>query len=107
MPKITQVNGLGRMGQQRGNEQIRRKDAIASHFKTITLTKSLRSSTLKVMNQTVFGGATHADLMPFIDADTLIVIGTPCRNIAALKAEYSVLTGLHPDSEDRGLTVHG
>ena len=36
----------------------------------------------------------------FAAAKTFVVTGTPCPNIAALKSEYAVLTGLHPDEDD-------
>jgi hypothetical protein len=101
MPKITQVTGLGRMGQQRGEEQSRRKDAIVSHIKTDSPNKIVKVIDFKGNESDGIWWRDSRGSNAFTDADTLIVIGTPCQNLAALKAEYSVLTGLHLASEDQ------
>jgi hypothetical protein len=101
MPKITKLTGLGRMGQQRGEEQTRRKDAIVSHIKTSNPNKIVKVIDFKGNESDGIWWRDSRGSNAFIDADTLIVIGTPCRNIAALKAEYSVLKDSHPDSEDQ------
>ena len=100
MPKITQITDLGRMGKQRGEDQTRRKDAIVSHLKTNNPNKIVKVIDFKGNESDGIWWRDSRGSNAFKDADILIIIGTPCRNIAALKAEYSVLTGLHPDSEN-------
>lgn len=101
MAKIIQVEDLGRMGKQRGNEQTRRKDAIISHIKTNTPNKITKVIDFKGNEADGAWWRDSRGSNNFADADKLIIVGTPCRNIAALKAEYSVLTGLHPDKDDQ------
>jgi hypothetical protein len=100
MPTICQVADIGRMTMQRGSEQQRKAEAIAAHLKNID------PSTM-VIDFKKF--ADSADGIWFRDsrgsndfstAKTFVVTGTPCPNIAALKSEYVVLTGLHPNDDD-------
>ena len=101
MPKIIQVSDLGRMGIQRGKEQTRRKDAIVSHIKTNNPNKIVKTIDFKGNEADGAWWRDSRGSNNFADADILIIGGTPCRNIAALKAKYSVLTGLHPDKDDQ------
>ncbi|ELS31923.1 hypothetical protein Pse7429DRAFT_3317 [Pseudanabaena biceps PCC 7429] len=36
----------------------------------------------------------------FKDAKTFVIVGTPCANIAMLRADYVAMTGLHPVDKD-------
>jgi hypothetical protein len=101
MPKIIQVSDLGRMAKQRGNEQTRRKDAIISHIKTDNPNKIVKIIDFKGNEADGVWWRDSRGSNNFADADIFIVVGTPCQNLAALKAEYSVLTGLHPDKDDQ------
>ena len=99
MPTIYQVNDIGRLGMQRGNEQTRQAEAIASHLRNV-------DPTTKVIDFKKFDtdGAWFRDSRgsnDFKDVNTFVVTGTPCQNIAALKAEFAVLTGLHPSDQDQ------
>jgi len=100
MPTIFQVADIGRMTMQRGSEQQRKAQAIATHLKNID------PSTM-VIDFKKF--ADYTDGIWFRDsrgsndfstAKTFVVTGTPCPNIAALKSEYVVLTGLHLNDDD-------
>ncbi|WP_126391407.1 hypothetical protein [Pseudanabaena sp. ABRG5-3] len=100
MPTIYQVTNLGRMGMQRGNEQIRKAAAIALHLQQV-------DPTTKIIDFKKF--ADHDDGVwfrdsrgsnDFKDVHTLIINGTPCPNLAALRAEFATLTGLHPETDD-------
>ncbi|MFN5388855.1 MAG: hypothetical protein ACK5VA_12885 [Pseudanabaena sp.] len=99
MPTIYQVADIGRLGMQRGNEQTRQAEAIASHLCTM-------DQTTKIIDFKKFDadGAWFRDSRgsnDFKDAKTFVVTGTPCQNIAALKAEFVILTGFHPEEEDQ------
>ncbi len=102
MPTIYQVADIGRLGMQRGNEQTRQAEAIASHLCAIDPTT--KSIDFKKFDA---DGAWFRDSRgsnDFKDAKTFVVTGTPCQNIAALKAEFVVLTGFHPEEEDQAFT---
>ena len=103
MAMVIQVPDLGRMGKQRGNEQTKRKDAIISQIKTNNPNKIAKVIDFKGNEADGAWWRDSRGSNNFADADKLIIVGTPCRNIAALKAEYSVLTGLHPDKDDLDL----
>lgn len=98
---LTQVNDLGRLGMQRGNHQQQRAAAIVTHYQT-------QSPSAKVIDFKKFAtagmGAWWRDSRgrnDFEQDHTLILIGTPCRNLADLLAEYAILTDCH-DLDDPG-----
>ncbi|MBD2175316.1 hypothetical protein H6F42_00100 [Pseudanabaena sp. FACHB-1998] len=99
-PNIYQVTDIGRMTMQRGNEQTRQAQAIIDHLKqTEPSTKVIDFKKFKDYAD----GAWFRDSRgsnDFIEAKNLVIVGTPCPNIAALKAEYVVLTGSHPLEKD-------
>ena len=91
---LTQIYDLGRLGQQRGKEQEERVDILENHY------ASLPEKTY-VIDFKKFGaeGAWWRDsrgVNDFQDADRLMLIGTPCRNLATIEAEYHILTGRSP-----------
>ncbi|MBD2092575.1 hypothetical protein H6F67_22255 [Microcoleus sp. FACHB-1515] len=98
---VTQVTDLGRMGMQRGADQQRRAAAIASHYQQLDpTTKAIDFKRLADESM----GAWWRDsrgVNDFETTKTLILIGTPCRNLSDLQAEYAILTGCH-DANDAG-----
>jgi len=91
---ITQVTDLGRMGMQRGKDQQQRASAIMAHYQAI-------DPQTKVIDFKRFVdegmGAWWRDsrgVNDFTETKTLILVGTPCRNLADLRAEFAVLTGV-------------
>ncbi|BBC26867.1 hypothetical protein [Pseudanabaena sp. ABRG5-3] len=105
MPSIYQVADIGRMTMQRGQEQSRQAQAIVEHFKQID--PSTKVIDFKKFQENA-DGAWFRDSRgsnDFIDTKTLIVTGTPCPNISALRAEYVVLTGVHPEAEDESFAA--
>ena len=98
-PVIFQVANIGRMGMQRGKEQTRQAEAIASHLRDLDPTTKV----IDFKKFTTADGVWFRDSRgsnDFKDAKTFVVTGTPCSNIAALRAEYAVLTGSHPTDSD-------
>ncbi len=100
--KITQVIDLGRMGVQRGADQQKRANAIVTHYLEI-------DSAAKVIDFKKFAeegmGVWWRDSRgtnDFEQVSRLILIGTPCRNLADLQAEYAVLDGSFPGENDPG-----
>ncbi|ELS31087.1 MULTISPECIES: hypothetical protein [Pseudanabaena] len=100
MPEIFQVNDLGRLGMQRSQDQNRRVKAIVDHL-------SLADPSTKVIDFKRFAmddqGVWFRDSRgsnDFKNAKTFVIIGTPCANIAVLRAMFVSLTGLHPRDGD-------
>lgn len=104
--RIIQVTDLGRMGMNRGEDQKRRAAAIVAHFQQ-------QDSTTRVIDFKKFvedgSGVWWRDsrgVNDFLNCKTLILIGTPCQNLADLQAEYSTLTGTFPKQEDEGFRAY-
>ncbi|WP_156805109.1 hypothetical protein [Synechococcus sp. PCC 6312] len=96
--KITQIADLGRMGMQRGQEQMRRLAALISHYRA-------QDATTKLIDFKKFSGegdgAWWRDSRgsnDFLNVKTLVLVGPPCRNLNDLAAEFKVMTG-HCDIE--------
>ncbi|NMF61174.1 hypothetical protein [Pseudanabaena yagii] len=100
MPTIFQVTDIGRMTMQRGAEQQRKAEAIATHLKTIDPSTMVIDFKKFADNADGIWFRDSRGSNDFATAKTFVVTGTPCPNIAALKSEYAVLTGLHPDEDD-------
>lgn len=96
---LIQIVDLGRMGMQRGNDQERRKEALIKHYKEL-------DPNAKVFDflKNNADGAWWRDsrgVNDFIRIYTLILVGTPCRNLADLKAEWACLTGAFPEDDNQ------
>ena len=99
--KITQVHDLGRLGMQRGAEQQRRAAAIVAHYQTLdATTKAIDFKRCADEGMGVWWRDSRGT-NDFLTCTTLVLIGTPCRNLASLQAEYGILTGCY-DLEDAG-----
>lgn len=90
-----QVSDLGRLGMQRGNDQSRRATAIVDYLRQT-------DSSTKVIDFKKFAadGAWWRDSRgsnAFQTINTLVLVGTPCQNLAALQARWFTLTGQHPE----------
>ncbi|MBD1864883.1 hypothetical protein [Trichocoleus sp. FACHB-46] len=93
--RLLQVTDTGRMGMQRGKDQQRRTAAILNYYQT-------KDSKIQVIDFKRFAnqnmGAWWRDsrgVNDFEEITTLILVGTPCRNLGDLLAEYGILSGCH------------
>ncbi|HHP7244300.1 MAG TPA: hypothetical protein ACFE0H_06405, partial [Elainellaceae cyanobacterium] len=96
---VTQVTDLGRMGMQRGQQQQQRAKILIEHYKQ-------RDPTTKVIDFKKYhgDGAWWRDsrgVNDFTEINTLILVGTPCRNIIDQADEYAILTGTY-DLDNQG-----
>lgn len=98
--EYTQVAGMGRLGQQRGNEQQRRATAVVDALKAKS---PVDTGVIRFKRYAEDGDYRH-----FIESrgvnnaenlNTLIVDGIPCDNLESLAAEFSCLYGHAPGSE--------
>jgi hypothetical protein len=110
IPPIFQVNNLGRLGIQRREEQMSRVNAIIAHLKNldpstqfIDFKKFTKSEALPCSDYGVWFRDSRGS-NDFKNAKTLVIVGTPCANIAMLRAEYVALTGLRPQDKDPAFT---
>jgi hypothetical protein len=101
MPKIYQVNNLGRLGMQRREEKTAKVEAIIARL--TELDPTTRVIDFKKFAKSDAHGFWFRDSRgsnDFKSAKTFVIVGTPCANIAMLRAEYVALTGLHPIDKD-------
>ena len=99
--KIIQVADLGRMGRQRGADQQQRAKAIVAYYQgQDPTTKVVDFKDSAEEGWGVWWRDTRGT-NDFEEVKRLILVGTPCRNLADLLAEYGILTGIH-DPEDLG-----
>ena len=101
---LIQVSDIGRAGMSRGGDQLKRTGAITQHYQQ-------QDKTTRVMDYKKFeaDGAWWRDsrgVNDFLEVQTLILIGAPCRNLNDLAAEFAVVTGSYP-SEDEALVLSG
>lgn len=92
--EIVQVMDLGRLGQQRGKDQMQRATAIMSHYRTADPDGTQVIDFKKYAEDG--DGAWWVDSRgtnDFQSARTLILTGTPCTNLADLQAKFAILTG--------------
>ncbi|NJL91767.1 MAG: hypothetical protein HC916_19815 [Coleofasciculaceae cyanobacterium SM2_1_6] len=92
--EILKIEDLGRLGMQRGADQDRRVEAVVNHYRSV-------DPTTKVIDFKKFSqdGAWWRDSRgsnDFKDCNTLVLVGTPSRNVEAVRAEYLAL-GNNPD----------
>ncbi|MBD2082894.1 hypothetical protein [Leptolyngbya sp. FACHB-17] len=97
---LIQVTDVGRLGMQRGAEQQRRVNEIIAHYQQ-------QDQSTKVIDFKKFAtqgaGCWWRDsrgVNDFEQTTRLILIGTPCRNLADLQAEYAICTGTQPQDDD-------
>ncbi|NJL54780.1 hypothetical protein HC928_05970 [bacterium] len=97
---LTQVTGLGRLGQQRGKEQQARAKAVIDHYRQ-------SRSDLAVIRLKRYAQA--GDRRWFVDSrgsndlqtrKSLLIEGPPCPNLEALKAEFTCIYRQVPGEND-------
>jgi hypothetical protein len=101
MPQIFQVHNLGRLGLQRREEKTAKVEAIIAHL--TSLDPTTRVIDFKKFANSDAHGFWFRDSRgsnDFKDAKTFVIVGTPCANIAMLRADYVAMTGLHPIDKD-------
>jgi len=101
MPQIFQVHNLGRLGMQRREEKTAKVEAIINHL--TSLDPTTRVIDFKKFAKSDAHGFWFRDSRgsnDFKNAKTFVIVGTPCANIAMLRADYVAMTGLHPIDKD-------
>jgi hypothetical protein len=96
--ELIQVTDIGRAGMNRGGDQVKRTGAIVWHFRD-------EDSSTKVIDFKKFDadGAWWRDsrgVNDFLEVKTLVLVGTPCRNLFDLSAEFAIVSGRSPGEDD-------
>ncbi|ABW32323.1 hypothetical protein [Acaryochloris marina] len=97
--EVIQVTDMGRVGMSRGGDQTKRIDALVKHY------QELDAASTKTIDFKKFekDGAWWRDsrgVNDFLNVQTLILVGTPCRNLNDLAAEFAMVCGHYPDEEE-------
>ncbi len=100
MPEIFQVHNLGRLGMQRREEKTAKVEAIINHLTSLDPTTKVIDFKKFAKSQDGFWFRDSRGSNDFKDAKTFVIVGTPCANIAMLRADYVAMTGLHPVDKD-------
>ncbi|QUY45673.1 hypothetical protein I1H34_28020 (plasmid) [Acaryochloris marina S15] len=102
--EIIQVKDMGRMGMSRGGDQVKRTAALAGHY------RDMDQETTRVLDFKRFeeDGAWWRDsrgVNDFLTVQTLVLVGTPCRNLNDLAAEFAIVCGYYPEDDDPEFTA--
>ena len=102
MPQIYQVSNLGRLGAQRSTSQTNKVEAIIKHLTALDPTTKVidfKRFTKEAADRGVWFRDSRGS-NDFKGAKTFVIVGTPCANIAMLRADFVALTGLQPMDKD-------
>jgi hypothetical protein len=96
--EIIQVTDIGRAGMKRGGDQMKRSGAICRHYRE-------EDASTQVIDFKCYkaDGAWWRDsrgVNDFLSVSTLVLVGTPCRNLLDLSAEFAIVSGRFPGGED-------
>ena len=94
---ITQVVDMGRMGQQRGEDKLRRLEALIQHYRAMDPTTAVID--FKKFEADGAWWRESRGVNDFTDCNTLVLAGTPCPNLNSVRATYVTLTG---DTDENG-----
>jgi hypothetical protein len=97
---LIQVTDLGRLGVQRGNQQHQRVSAIVAHYQQQDATTQVIDFKKFALESSGCWWRDSRGINDFEGTTRLILVGTPCRNVADLQAEYGVLVGQYPQDDD-------
>lgn len=96
--EIIQVGDVGRLGMQRGGDQMKRTGALSRYFR-----EDDASTRLLDFKNFEADGAWWRDsrgVNDFLSVKTLVLIGTPCRNLFDLGAEFAIVCGRFASDDD-------
>ena len=96
--ELIQVSDIGRAGMSRGGDQLKRTAAIVKHYQA--LDESTRVLDYKKFEADGAWWRDSRGVNDFLEVQTLILIGAPCRNLNDLAAEFAVVTGSYPSEDD-------
>ena len=100
-PPIFQVDNLKRLGMQRRDDKMAKVEAIVARLTELDpTTKVIDFKKFAKSDAHGFWFRDSRGSNDFKSAKTFVIVGTPCANIAMLRADYVAMTGLHPIKKD-------
>jgi hypothetical protein len=96
--EVIQVPDVGRLGMQRGGDQKKRTGALSQFFHE----DDASTRTIDFKNQNADGAwwRDSRGVNDFLSVRTLVLIGTPCRNLFDLGAEFTIVSGRFASDDD-------
>jgi hypothetical protein len=96
--EVIQVGDVGRLGMSRGGDQLKRTGALSQFFRD----DDISTRTIDFKNQNADGAwwRDSRGVNDFLSVKTLVLIGTPCRNLFDLGAEFAIVSGRFADDDD-------
>ena len=101
--EVIQVKDLGRVGMSRGGDQLKRIDALAQHYRDLDAETS-RTIDFKQYERDGAWWRDSRGVNDFLAVQTLVLVGTPCRNLNDLAAEFAIVCGYYPEDDDLAFT---
>jgi hypothetical protein len=96
--EIIQVTDIGRAGMSRGGDQVKRTGAIVRHYREDD--PSTRVIDFKKFDADGAWWRDSRGVNDFLAVQTLVLVGTPCRNLFDLSAEFVIVSGRFPGEDD-------
>jgi hypothetical protein len=96
--EVIQVSDVGRLGMQRGGDQLKRTGALSRFFHE----DDASTRTIDFKNQNADGAwwRDSRGVNDFLSVKTLVLIGTPCQNLFDLGAEFAIVSGRFASDDD-------
>ena len=97
--ELIQVKDMGRVGMSRGGDQTKRIGALAQHYQDLDAVNT-RTIDFKKFEKDGAWWRDSRGVNDFLTVQTLVLVGTPCRNLNDLAAEFAIVCGYYPEEED-------
>ena len=102
--EVIQVKDMGRVGMSRGGDQTKRIGALAQHYQDLDAVNT-RTIDFKQYERDGAWWRDSRGVNDFLTVQTLVLVGTPCRNLNDLAAEFAIVCGYYPEDDDPEFTA--
>ncbi|QUY45667.1 hypothetical protein I1H34_27740 (plasmid) [Acaryochloris marina S15] len=102
--EVIQVKDMGRVGMSRGGDQTKRIGALAQHYQDLDAVNT-RTIDFKKFEKDGAWWRDSRGVNDFLTVQTLVLVGTPCRNLNDLAAEFAIVCGYYPEDDDPQFTA--
>ena len=97
--EVIQVKDMGRVGMSRGGDQTKRIGALAQHYQDLDAVNT-RTIDFKKFEKDGAWWRDSRGVNDFLTVQTLVLVGTPCRNLNDLAAEFAIVCGYYPEEDN-------
>ncbi|ABW32350.1 hypothetical protein AM1_C0040 (plasmid) [Acaryochloris marina MBIC11017] len=102
--EVIQVKDMGRVGMSRGGDQTKRIGALAQHYQDLDAVNT-RTIDFKKFEKDGAWWRDSRGVNDFLTVQTLVLVGTPCRNLNDLAAEFAIVCGYYPEEDNPAFTA--